>query len=150
MEERIETVVDADGAGISLNFDAAPAYPGVVTLVVRQARGEREIEVALTRYEQIRLGRRLLAAAIIPYGAKGVRLAELLDEHGSLRPEIVEWRETERGLETKINGSVLTVQSAPSGGPTPTWSGYVAEAFVGYRADSPQEVQGYLLQRAAC
>lgn len=86
---------------------------------------------------------------MIPYGAKRVRLVDLLDERGSLRDERVEWREIERGFETKINGSVLAVKWSPSGGPAPTWSGYIAGSFVGYQADNEAEVQSYLLQRAA-
>lgn len=86
---------------------------------------------------------------MIPYGAVRVRLVDLLDERGSLREDRVEWREIAGGFETKVNGSVLSARSAPSGGPAPTWSGYIAGSFVGYQADNEQEVMGYLLQRAA-
>lgn len=90
-----------------------------------------------------------MSAPLIHYGSKRVYLADLLDERGSLTIWLVEWREIERGVETKINGSVLAAKWHPSGGPAPTWSGYIGGAFIGYQADNAQDVQGYLLQRAA-
>mgnify|MGYP000889277907 CR=1 FL=1 len=88
--------------------------------------------------------------AIIKFGAHRVRLSDLLDERGSMVLDRVEWRSTPDGCETKINGSKIAVRQHPSGGPTPTWSGYIDGAFEpGYQADNARDVMARLLQRVA-
>jgi hypothetical protein len=86
---------------------------------------------------------------MIAHGAHRVKMADLLDERGSLRVDRVEWRATDHDEETKINGVILAVRVGSSGGPTPTWSGYIGGTFAGVQADNAADVKGMLLQRAA-